>query len=540
MHDHHSFNEEHRFGSAGFATEADLRRAGLFDHGLQIGYFGNKPLRLEGDAPLITIGGAGSGKCRDQLGFVVCNSPGVRIQALDPRGELGAISIHNHARNGEYAYFWNPVGVCDLPQHRCNPLDILKASSPNFHADCKFIAESLIPLSGSSNGQYFELRAREWVENLMKSRVEQKRGTSFPDLHRVINAIESNPKRWAAQLEAMLGSKFESARRTAGEMLTKQQDSPKEFGSIMGSLYAALNFLDDPVLLASLENPDFSLEALCHPKRVVKLFLNVPIEYVGIWSPILRTFFTVTMLYKSRHPERERITLIVDEAGQMGRFEALLRSFTYGRGAGIRCWAVFQDVGQIVRNFGGPALQGFLGSAQARMFFGVRDYETAQLVSEMLGSETLEYDDHPQQDAARRKKWNTVRRTMVDGADPFEAAYDYAHYTRNAKHRTKQARPLMTPDEVLAMPEDRQILFISGKDLKPIYANKYPYYSRREMAGLYLPNPYHPPVDKVRIKTRWGSEWRPIITEPVPDALAGFPQYQSGKWSYVKGFKPPF
>ena len=127
---------------------------------------------------------------------------------------------------------------------------------------------------------------------------------------------------------------------------------------------------------------------------------------------------------------------------------------------------------------------------------------------------------------------------MFAGEDPFVAANDYAHFRRSAGHRTKQARALMTPDEVLAMPEDRQVLFISGKNLPPVYASKYPYFERREMAGLYLPNPYHPPVDRVRIKTRFGHSWAPVVTERVPDDLAAFPQYRSGTWSYVKGYKP--
>jgi len=163
--------------------------------------------------------------------------------------------------------------------------------------------------------------------------------------------------------------------------------------------------------------------------------------------------------------------LLVDEAGQLGRFEALLRAFTFGRGAGIRAWAIYQDAGQIERNFGRPALQSFLGSAQMRQFFGVRDYQTAELVSNMLGDETLLYDDPLQQNAAKRQKWETAKRVM-EGGDPFAAASDYAHHKRNAGHRTQQRRRLMTPDEILALPEDRQILFVSGKNLKPILANK--------------------------------------------------------------------
>ena len=534
MHD----NADYRFGSAAWADEGSLARAALFSGvGLQIGYWKDRPLRLDSDAPLITIGGAGSGKLRDQLAYVVCRSPGQPMVALDPRGELGAISIHTHARHGEPAWFWNPTGLCGLPRHRCNPLDILKPANPTFHADCKFFAEGLIPISGSANGQYFELRAREWMENITKARAEQKGDVSFPDLYRLINTVEADPAAWADFLEVMLSSAFDSARRTAGEMLIKQQDSPKEFGAIMGEIYAHLNFLSDPVLLEALESPDFSLETICDPSRVSKVFLNVPAEYLGIWSPLIRTMFTVTMLYKSRHPERRRVLLLVDEAGQLGGFEALLKSFTYGRGAGIRSWAIFQDAGQIIRNFGASALQSFLGSAQTRIFFGVRDYQTARLVSDMLGTETLEYDDPWRQNDARHRKLNATLQ-MMTSADPFAAGAEYAHFKRASETRSQQSRPLMTPEEVLSMPEDRQILFISGLNLKPVFASKYPYFSRREMAGLYLPNPYHPPCDRVRIQGRFGPKWARVVTEPVPAAYAGYPQYASGAVSYIKGYRP--
>ena len=141
--------------------------------------------------------------------------------------------------------------MAGVPHHRCNPLDILKPGAATFHADCKFLAEGFIALSGGGNSHYFELRAREWTENLMKSRAEMHGSTSLPDLYRVINAIEADRHKWADQLEAMLASKFDSVRRVAAEMLTKQQDTPKEFGAIMGEIYAHLNFLVDPNLLAS-------------------------------------------------------------------------------------------------------------------------------------------------------------------------------------------------------------------------------------------------------------------------------------------------
>ncbi|ODR95216.1 hypothetical protein AUC70_05825 [Methyloceanibacter stevinii] len=176
-----AFNEHFRFGSAGWADGWDLRHAGLYRRkGPQIGFFGRQPLFLDSDAPMLTIGGAGSGKLRDLLGYVVCNTPGQRMIVLDPRGELSAISWHVHASHREFAWYWNPFGLHGLPQHGCNPLDLLDASQPTFHADCKFVARALIPLTGTAESKYFEQRAASWVEAFLKFDVELRGATSLP------------------------------------------------------------------------------------------------------------------------------------------------------------------------------------------------------------------------------------------------------------------------------------------------------------------------------------------------------------------------
>ena len=135
---------------------------------------------------------------------------------------FGKLFLVNFAMGGAHAYCWNPMGLHNLPQHGMQPLDILKLNSPHFHADCKFILESLIPTSGSSSGKYFELRAREWGEAFVKMLVERDGSASFPSLYRTINAIESNTGAWPDILECMLASNMESVRRCAGEMLAKQ------------------------------------------------------------------------------------------------------------------------------------------------------------------------------------------------------------------------------------------------------------------------------------------------------------------------------
>lgn len=542
-----TFYEEYRFGSARWSRLGEIAGAGLNGpKGPFIGYAG-QAMRLPGDAPMITFGGAGSGKLRDVLAYNLCgmqDRQGVwhaprRMLINDPRGELAAISIGNQVRLGKAAYCINPFGLHGLPRHRVNPWNILRKGSPTLHTDIKLLVGDLIPLPARGE-QYFVRRARELAEALIRTYIAQAADSKTRDpislsvFYDLVN-MTASPSGWAALVARMMEMPDADIRRIAEEMNTKRYEAPKEFSAILGSIYESVESLSDPVVRDALSGSDFSLEVLC--QQDCNIYLVVPAEYLGLLAPVLRAIFGSAILYKNRHPAAPNVMLMVDEAAQLGNFEALLRTYSYGRGMGLRVWSFWQDIGQIARAYGPAALSTFIGSSQFRQFFGVRDYETARLVSNMLGQQTLEYDNVLEQNEAHRQ-YARVIDALLEGGDPISAGFSLAQFSHASKHRTKQARPLMTPDEVLNMPEDEQILFISGLDLPPIRANKLPYYTRPEMAGGYLPNPYHPPNDRVPVAGRWGSKWVPIVKERVPAHLAHWPQYQSGEWSYVAGYRP--
>ena len=533
-----AFNEEFRFGSAGWADEAQMRAAGLFEErGLPIGFHHRRKLWLEGDAPLITFGGAGTGKLTTVLGHVLCSVKRRSMIVLDPRGEMAATFAPALALHGIKTYRWNPYGLHGLRAHRCNPLDPIDPAKPTFHADCKLAAQALVSVTSTGDGKYFERRGGGWVEALIKFDAERYGDASLPRLMAMINLAESGSPEWPDLIEAMTHSAFADVRRTAGEMITKQQDSQREFGSIIGEIYGSLSFLDDPALRASLEEPEFSLAEVCASGQPVVIFIIIPAEYLHQCGPALRLFLTACMLHKSRHPGSRRLLMLIDEAAQLGTFPTLIWLYTYGRGLGIQPWTFWQDVGQVVRNFGPTAVDTFLGSAQMRQFLGARDYETARRISSMLGTETLEYNDTRLQEEAKRQKRLAARRALM-GGDLMEAALETAHYSKAAEMRTKQARKLMTEDEVLALRGDKHVLFISGNEPLAILADRMPYFSRREFAGLYLPNPYHPPQTRVQVAGRFGTHWLRVIREPAPEELSSFAQFQNGDLAYVEGYRP--
>jgi type IV secretion system protein VirD4 len=175
-----AFNEFFRWGSGSWANDAgELKRAGLFDdEGLYFGEWNGRVIRSSHDGGACTYGGAGTGKLRDVLAYNLCGMRDTRsgrwyapprMIVNDPRGELAAISIHNQIRFGKAAYCINPYGLHGLPKHSVNPWDIIRPETPTFHADVKLCVADLMPLSGSANSEYFELRARDWSEAIIKA-----------------------------------------------------------------------------------------------------------------------------------------------------------------------------------------------------------------------------------------------------------------------------------------------------------------------------------------------------------------------------------
>jgi len=520
-------NQNYRYGSARWADEDDIARAGLFDgKGLPFGYFNNRLLWFDSDAPRIVFGGSGCGKSTNLLIPILIHPNPMPMAVLDPRGELWAVSIYTLAAQGIYAYNWNPFRQNGQPSHSINPLEHLKPNSPTLFAEIQRLVRALIQLSGSGSGKFFELTAQNVLSALILDDVNSNGWTSFPRLYERINMIEGDLGAWADVLENMQKSPDPYLRTAANAMMSRQIDDVKLFSSIMAEIYAYTVWLNDPMIRESLKGGDASLSEMVDGKCPVRFYFNVPGDLLEFCSPILRVFFDSIMALKSRKPQAKPILLLIDEAAMLGKFDALKTAFTFGRGAGIVTWAVFQDLGQLSA-YGNSGVQTFLGSSALRIFMGTREHTTANIVSQMCGDETLEYGDETRIANAHYQKQAQIE-ALMSGADPVQAVQAYAHFDDASRRLSKMQRRLIKPSEVTDLPEDEMIAFISGKGLPPILCNKYPYFTRREMAGRYLPNPYHPPTDRVKVRGMFGDKWLKVREIRVPEKYAHFPQYCLG------------
>lgn len=532
-------NERDRFGSAAFVEADDPALKPFYEKtpdSLFVGFMGNKPVYWNGMGGVLVTAGARGGKLRDLLSYTILDGQYAgTLCILDMKGELAVIS-QKQTRLGKHCIYWNPLGLHGMPKHRINPVDYIHIDSPSLVSDVKVLCENLIALTGSSNAEYFERRGREFLEAVILTIVKLDGALTLPRLYEIINLIPGNSDRWLAFAFEMHEAGFEISARIEEEIAVSRKGSSSGIKGILGEIFKSFSALSDPVLMASVSPPyDFSLSQLCEDSQAYNFYMMPPAEFIDAWGPVIKTLFVGAMIYKSRTPSAPRQTWILDELAQLGKFPLATKLYTYGAGIGIRPVSLVQASKQL--SLTGPEAETIItSSAAARIYFAIRDYLSAANLSNMLGMSTQEYDDllaQSREDLARKQAIQAV----MDGQSPMEAGIMLSHHRDAMKNRSKQARPLRKPDEILNTPENKSYVFMDGLG-GSLYADRKAYYEQRWLAGRFHPNHYHPPIDKVRVKARIGYRWRKVITEPVPPQYTHLPQYVDGTWSYIEGFRP--
>ncbi len=533
-------NEYNRFGSAEFADIYDVAKAGMFKqkpNSLFVGFYGKRPLWYDGAGGVLLVAGARGGKLRDMLAYNLCSGICLGpIVVLDVKGELAAISQNQTADNKGNIYA-NPTGLHGLPQHRINPVDYLTKDNLALVSELKIFLENMMPPSGSSNGEYFERRARELSEGISLTLVKKNGVLTLPDLYHVINLIPANNDEWLDFAFLMSESGYPISKRVEEEIAASRDGhSGDGFTGILGELFKAFSCLSDPVLMDAVSPPfDFSFSQMCNEDQAYQVYLMPPAEYLEQWSPVIKALLVAGMVYKARKPQAPQQTWVIDECAQLGNFPLVTKLFTYGAGIGIRPVAVFQSRFQMKALE--PDAENIISSSAAmQIYYTIRDLETARTISAMIGTQTLVFNDEMQQSRARYAKQKAVQ-AFFNGEDTLSAGLDYFHNKQASEMQSKQQRTLCTPEEVMEMSLNHAFIFTDALS-KPLISDRRPYYEQKFMAGRYHPNPYHPPLDKVKSRTWYGHRWRKVITEAVPDQYAHYPQYKDGLWSYIEGYRP--
>lgn len=448
-------NDTH--GSARFATKKEMAPLTRSDTGLLIGRDPKSKnlIRYDGPAHLLTMAPTRTGK---GVGTIIPNllTADRSVICIDPKGENAKIAGRAREQFGP-VHVLDPFGVTGMHSAAFNPLDTLDPASLDVAEDASALADALVfDEPGMAGEAHWNEEAKALISGLLLTIVAME----SPDrrhLGTLREYLTVAPETFAALLKRM------QACDEAGGLIARAANrhlgkSEREAAGVLSAAQRHTHFLDSPRMTSVLGRSDFRFADLKHGN--VTVFLVLPPDRLSIYSRWLRLLVSQSLLDMARDPAKPAVPILylLDEFAALGHLAPVERAMGLMAGYGVQLWPILQDVHQLRATYGQRAGT-FLSNAGVLQVFGVNDHDSARLVSDLLGQETV------------------VFQTTARALDSEKSGISYS--------QQHTGRPLLTPDEVRNLPAQGQLLFLAGQ--RPIIAGKLAYYADPEFKGAFDP-----------------------------------------------------
>ncbi|SEH98558.1 type IV secretion system protein VirD4 [Rhizobium tibeticum] len=456
---HFGYLESDTHGTARFASKSDvaaLTRA-TAGKGLLIGRDpkSGKLIHYGGQSHLLTIAPTRTGK---GVGTIIPNllTADRSVICIDPKGENAKIARRARRAFGP-VHVLDPFGVTSEPTAAFNPLDGVDSESLDVAEDASTLAEALVyDEPGMAGEAHWNEEAKALIAGILLMIVMRKT-SSQRNLPTLRAYLTQPPEDFAALLRRMqeISEAEGLIARAANRHLGK---SDREAAGVLSAAQRHTHFLDSPRMTRVLGRSDFCFADLKKDNGTV--FLVLPPDRLSTYSRWLRLLVTQGLLDMARTMDKPGLPVlyILDEFASLGHLPAVERAMGLMAGYGVQLWPILQDIHQLRATYGQRAGT-FLSNAGVLQVFGVNDNDSARLVSDLLGQETV------------------VFQTMGRAPDVEKSGLSFSE-----QH---VARPLLTPDEVRNLPRDAVLLFLAGQH--PIIGRKLHYYRDPEFKWKFDP-----------------------------------------------------
>ncbi len=492
-------------GSARFADADDLRRAGMLDadSGLILGrvtdsgrrawpvvkalfnprvasdvaveqflaLFRKKPgealVRLPRVVHSAIFAPAGAGKSTGLVIPYLQTCPESCV-VVDFKGELASITAaHRREKFGHKVVIVDPFKVVTQTPDALNPLDGIDKSNPLAIDDCRALAEAFVVRTGQEKEAHWLDSAELWIGSMLA--VVAQYGEPGDRSLQTVRTLLSNPAKMEAVIKLMCSSTdvWGGMLARMGHQLTHYKD--KELGSTLTTTNRFLRFLDTIAIAESTKTSSFDPAELRNGKMTV--YLVLPPEHMRAQSPLLRMWIgsMLRAVIRGGLQEQNKVHFVLDEAASLGHLDALDDAVDKFRGYGVRLQFYYQSMGQLKKCWPEGGDMTLLSNCSS-VWFGVNDVQTAEYVSNRLGEETIVVDSGGTSTGVSRQESN--------GAAPGSTTY-----SRNQNSNwSQQARKLLKPEEVAALPQNVAITFTPG--VPPICTRLIRYYEEPALGEL--------------------------------------------------------
>jgi type IV secretion system protein VirD4 len=485
-----SRNSEDLHGSARWASPSDIAETGLLSakQGVYVGGW-RQPgdnhlnyLRHDGPEHVLAFAPTRSGK---GVGLVIPTLLAWSESAViyDIKGENWAKTSGFRAQRGHVCFKFSPV---ELTGARFNPLAEIRLGTLRDVSDAQNVAQMLI-YTGEEPARQEERYWQEAAASLMTGMIlhacyaahAEGRTASLTGLSFTFVRADETFRDTLAQIanhehdpESTLAWRTPGGTRTAThpvvaekarEMLQKEE---KDFSGVLSTAKTALSLYSDPLVARNIAASDFRVDDLVNFSRPISLYLVVPPSDKIRLRPLIRLIFTtiVNRLCErmdfqgsSQVLNRHRLLFLIDEFPSLKRMQLFSDALSFMAGYGLKSYLIAQDIRQIVDEYGPN--ESIVSNCHVRVAFAPNQYETAELLSKMSGTKTIQKASF---------SFSGSRLAPIPN-----------HMSSSVEH---VERPLITPDEVMRLRPPRKIRLgrweriISPGDMLVFVSGHYPIY----------------------------------------------------------------
>jgi type IV secretion system protein VirD4 len=483
------FRNATTFGSARWASTAEVVRAGLLrDAGVFLGKLGDDYLRHDGPEHVLCFAPTRSGKGVGLVVPTLLTWPASCI-VHDIKGENWELTSGWRARFGRVLRFDPTRANSDA----YNPLLEVRRG-PSEVRDVQNIADVLVDPEGALE------RRTHWEKTSHALLVGAILHVLYAEPDKTLAGVAAFLSDPARTIEATLAAMMETRHlgdrphpvvaSAARELLNKSEN---ERSGVLSTAMSFLGLYRDPVVAAATSRCDWRIDDLVGSSQPITLYLVVPPSDISRTKPLVRLLLNQIgrRLTEELHTQarRHRLLLMLDEFPALGRLDFFETTLAFMAGYGLKALLIAQSLNQIEKAYGPN--NAILDNCHVRVAFATNDERTARRISDALGTAT-EIRDAKNYAGHRLSPW--LGHLMVS--------------------RQESARPLLTPGEIMQLPQTDALVMVSG--LHPIQARKARYFEDQRLKCRVLA-----PVDPLRTKLEPAATGKPCSETKSPPSREG-------------------
>ncbi|NEJ26061.1 type IV secretion system ATPase VirD4 [Rhizobium leguminosarum] len=373
------------------------------------------------------------------------------VLALDVKGELFDLTSRARLKRGDRIIKFSPLDR-EGRTHCYNPvLDIVATPLERRFSETRRLAVNLIAPTGKGAEGFIEGARDLFVAGILAC---IERGT--PTIGAVYDLFAQPGEKYKLFAKLAEESTVPEVTRIFDNMAANDTKILTSYTSVLGD--GGLNLWADPLIKKVTSRSDFSIYNLRRDPTTI--YLCVSPNDMEVVAPLVRLFFqqTVSILQRTLPADDEifEVLFLLDEFKHLGRLEAIETAVTTIAGYKGRFMFIIQSLSALTAVYEQAGKENFLSNTGLQLFMATADDETPQYISKAIGEYTFRHKSI----SYNQKEWFNSNIQISD-----------------------QGAPLLRPEQVRLLRDDKQIVLIKGQP--PLLINKIKYYSDRNLKPIF-------------------------------------------------------